>query len=142
MEKEAQSLFDLIFPKQMRVQAGLSDDEASFLYNMWKTAPVGSTSFSVPPNADKKHVSALKVKGYLSGFGASTELTEKGKKVIVEMVTAEPNSFEKQAKDVSYSSIKSKSAHGRPIQAFLKKASKATVPSFNLRRMSLRKMGE
>ena len=137
---EAQSLFDLIFPKEMRLQAGLSDQEAGLIYNMWKNSPVGSTQFSIPAEVDRKIVSSLKTKGYLSGFGNGIELTEKGKTVIVEMVTHEPNSLDKQAKEVSYSVVKAKTAN-RPRQAFIKKeASKKTAPSYNLKRVSLRNM--
>lgn len=138
----AQSLFDLIFPKSMRIQAGLSDSEAHLLYNMWKGSPAGATNFMVPAGSDKRNVSALKTKGYLSGFGDGLELTERGKKVIVEMVTHEPNAFEKHAKEVSYTGIKSKSA-SRPKQSFLKKASKEPKKSktFNLRKASIRRMG-
>jgi len=53
---EAQSLFDLIFPKESRLQAGLSDAEASFLYGLWKNAPVGASSFPIPETSDKKQV--------------------------------------------------------------------------------------
>ena len=141
-EKNAQSLFDLIFPKNLRDKAGLTDAEAGLLYGMWKAAPSGSTAFSLPLGGDKKHVVALKTKGYLAGFGNSIELTEKGKKVIVEMVTHEPNSFEKHATEISYSGIKSKKASVRPRQAFLKKqASKTVSKTFNLRKTSLYRMG-
>lgn len=138
----AQSLFDIIFPKEARTNANLSDGEASFLYTLWKSAPTGATSFQVPPNADRKHVTALKTKGYLSGFGEGIELTDQGKKIIVEMVTHEPNSFEKHAQDVSYSGIKAKSANSRPRQAFLKKQASSTGPvkSFNLHRESLKRL--
>lgn len=136
----AQSLFDLIFPKEMRIQAGLTDEEASVIYSMWKNSPVGSKQFAIPPSVDRKHVSALKTKGYLAGFGTGIELTEKGRKVIVEMVTHEPNSLDKQAKELPYSVVKAK-VNKRPIQALVKKqASKAPEKSFNLKRISLRNL--
>lgn len=137
----AQSLFDLIFPKDMRVQAGLTDEEASVIYGMWKNSPVGSKQFAISPEVDKKHISALKTKGYLAGFGSGIELTEKGRKVIVEMVTHEPNSLDKQAKEVAYSVVKAK-VNKRPIQALVKKQASKTpeTPSFNLKRVSLRKL--
>lgn len=142
MQKKAQqSLFDLIFPKQQRQQAGLSDDEAGLIYQMWKNAPTGAQSFVVPADADSRTVFALKEKGYLFGMGPGLELTDKGKKVIVEMVTHEPNAFLKQARDVQYSSIK---ASTRPRQSLVKKqkvASKAPEPpTFNLRQHSLKRM--
>jgi len=140
-DSTAQSLFDLIFPKEMRTQAGLSDQEASVIYNMWKLSPVGSKQFAMPPETDRKLVSALKTKGYLAGFGTGIELTEKGIKVIVEMVTHEPNSLDKQAKELPYSIVKAK-VNKRPIQALVKKqASKdPEIKSFNLKRRSLQRL--
>lgn len=142
-DKAAQSLFDLIFPKQQRLQAGLSDAEAGLIYQMWKSAPTGAQEFAVPAGADAKVVIALKEKGYLFGMGNGVELTDKGKKVIVEMVTHEPNAFLKQAKEVSYSMVKSKTC-SRPIQSLVKKqklaSRKEEVQPFNLRQYSLRRM--
>jgi hypothetical protein len=141
IERESQSLFDIIFPKSLRYQSGLSDAEASVIYGVWKNSPVGA--FVLPGDTDKKLVNSLKIKGYLAGFGSDLELTDKGKKVIVEMVTHEPNAFEKHAKDVSYSNIRSKSASRRPRQAFFKKKASLEKPSkvFNLRQESLKRMG-
>ena len=141
MESDAQGIFDLMFTKKMRAEAGLTDTEAKFLYDMWKSSPEGATKFAIrPADLGRREVNALKTKGYIAGFGSGIELTERGKKVIVEMVTHEPNSFEKQAKEVSYSGIKNKSA-SRPRQAFLsKKASKKAGKAFNLRKQSLRKL--
>lgn len=139
---EGQSLFDLMFPKQMRMQAGLTDAEASFLYNSWKNSPVGSFAIPVPQEAEKMQVNALKTKGYITGFGNGMELTDKGKKIIVEMVTHEPNSFEKRAKELSYSGIKAKSANARPRQALLNKRASKEKGSFNLRRESIKRMSE
>ncbi len=139
-----QSLFDILFPKSLRIQAGLSDSEANTLYNLWKGSPAGSASLMVQAGMESSYLNGLKTKGYLTGSGASLELTEKGKKVIVEMVTHEPNAFEKHAKEVSYSGIKAKSANARPRQALLKKmASTEPVKEpkvFNLRKASLRRM--
>lgn len=132
-KKESQSLFDLIFPKEMRIQAGLNDAEASFLYGLWKSAPAGSRQFAIPVTADRKHINALKTKGYLTGFGEAMELTEKGKKVIVEMVTHEPNALEKHAKEVSYTGIKSKSSAMRPKTAFFNKAASKNARTYNRR---------
>ena len=140
MEIEAQSLFDVIFPKEKRQQVGLTDSEAGFIYDMWKNTPVGTTTFSVPKEVNKSMVNALKAKGYLVGYGASIELTERGKKIIVEMATHEPNAFSKKG-EVSYSEIKAKANH-RPIQALVNKcASKESEPkSFNLYRKSVENM--
>jgi len=138
-----QSLFDILFPKSLRIQAGLSDAEANTLYNLWKGSPAGATTLQAQAGIEASNLNGLKTKGYLAGFGNSLELTENGKKVIVEMVTHEPNAFEKHAKEVSYSGIKAKSANARPRQSFLKKASKEEMKEpkvFNLRKASLRRM--
>lgn len=139
-ETSAQSLFDLIFPREMRIQAGLTDAEANALYTMWKNAPAGSTTF-VPAESQGNIINALKTKGYVSNFGSTIELTDKGKKVIVEMVTHEPNAFEKNAQDVSYNQIKAKK-NTRPKQAHVRKASNEGGPVFNLRQESIRRMSE
>lgn len=138
-DAEAQSLFDLIFPKDMRAQIGLSDAEAGVIYKMWKNSPPGAQQFAVPAETDRGIVSSLKTKGYVAGFGNGIELTEKGKKVIVEMVTHEPNSFEKHAAEVSYNTIKAQTSK-RPRQAFIKKQASKEPKSFNLKRVSLKKM--
>ena len=122
--KEAQSIFDILFPKALRMQASLSDTEANLLYRLWKNAPAGTNKFAVSEEADLKTMSALKGKGYLAGFGSSLEFTDKGKKIIVEMVTHQPNAFDKRATEVSYSSIKAK-ASTRPKQSLVKKTMKS-----------------
>lgn len=141
MDKLSQSLFDIIFPQQMRQQIGLTDKEAGVLYSMWKDSPVGADRFS-SNDIDGKTMNSLKIKGYLAGFGDGVELTEKGKKIIVEMVTHEPNALDKKASNVQYSSIKNKTQ--RQKQAFKKKTASKTASerTFNLRRESLRRMGD
>ena len=146
METESQGLFDLIFPREMRQQAGLTDAEANFVYSLWKNTPVGTTTFSIPKEANKSTVNALKAKGYLAGYGSGVELTERGKKVIVELATHEPNAFSKNAGEMSYSQIKAK-ASSRPIQALVKKQKKCASKekedaSFNLHRKSVENMSK
>jgi hypothetical protein len=134
MTKEAQSLLDLILPKLYVDGAILTDTEASTLYRLWNESPTGARVFKTPSNLDSKSIFALKSKGYIAGYGESLELTDKGKKVLVEMVTNEPNAFEKKS-DVSYSKIKAKHANMRPRQAFVKRASlENEVKPFNLKR--------
>ena len=141
-DKSGQSLFDLVFPKNMRLQAGLTDSEAQALYNLWKGSPIGTTKFAMGENIDKNQILALKTKGYLVGYGDNIQLTSKGKKVIVEMATHEPNAFEKHAGELTYSGIKSK-ANTRPRQAFFKKqANKKQGKVFNLRKASVLRMGQ
>ena len=136
-----QSLFDLLFPKSLRVQVGLTDIEANALYTLWKNSPAGATSFAIKADMDNRTLTALKTKGYLAGVGGEIELTDKGKKVIVEMVTHEPNAFSKQASEISYSGIKSKSAaNKRPRQAHVKKVASKNEKVFNLRKASLEKL--
>lgn len=145
MQKAAQSLFDIVFPKSLRVQAGLTDAEANVIYNLWKGSPAGVTQFVLPEDVDRRLVNALKVKGYLAGISSGLELTERGKKVIVEMVTHEPNSFEKHANEISYNALKNKSA-SRPRQSLVKKQAsrnkKAEPKVFNLRLESIKRMSQ
>lgn len=129
--KEAQSLLDFLLPKLYVDAAKLSDKEASTLYTIWNDSPPGSKSFNLPPNADSKTVFALKTKGYIAGFGSSIELTDKGRKILVEMVTNEPNALEKKS-EISYSRIQEKKANLRQRQSFTKKAS-SEKEGFNLK---------
>jgi hypothetical protein len=92
-KKESQFILDIILPRDFRPTKNLpTDDEAKALYAMWKTSPTGTGKFSLNDN-DKKFLSSWKIKGLVSGIADSLELTEKGKKLIVEMVTNEPNAF-------------------------------------------------
>jgi hypothetical protein len=120
------------------VEAGLSDAEAKLLYSMWREAPPGARAFSLPSGADARYATALKSKGYVVGFGDNLEITEKGRKVIVEIVTNEPNAFSKKASLAPYSQIRKK-ANGRPRQTHVKKASAEDRP-FNLRKRSVANM--
>ncbi len=132
MTKRAQSLLDFILPKLYVDGAVLSDTEASTLYRLWNESPTGARVFRVPSEIDKKAIFALKTKGYLAGYGESIELTDKGRKILVEMVTNEPNALEKKS-EISYSKIKAKHANSRPRQAFVKRASAdETMKPFNL----------
>jgi DNA-binding MarR family transcriptional regulator len=140
-ETTAQSLLDILFSRE----AGLTDEEARALYAMWRNSPVGARHLAALETANSKAVNALKTKGYVAGYGDTMVLTEKGKKVIVEMVTHEPNTFNKKANDVSYSGIKAKNAKSksRPRQAFKKQAGADGKPSgkvFNLRKESVRRL--
>jgi len=140
-----QSIFDILFPKGFLDKINLNDDEARTLYDLWKASPAGSQTLTVQGNTNRRVIDALKTKGYVAGFGEDVELTEKGKKIIVEMVTHEPNAFEKHAKEMSYSGIKAKNAENkRPKQAFFNKqaSKKKQGKTFNLRKESIRRMSE
>jgi hypothetical protein len=139
---EAQSLFELVFPKLRNVIC-LTDEEAEFLYTAWKQMPKGASHFAMAPASNVKCVNALKTKGYLAGFGDQLEITPKGKKLIVEMVMHEPNDFDKNGQMPPYSNIKAKTASQRQRQTFVtKKASLYNPPVFNLHRRSLENMGK
>jgi hypothetical protein len=129
---EAQSLLDLIMPRLYIDATRLSDTEASTLYKLWNSSPTGARAFRVPEGIDSRTIFALKTKGYVSGFGDSLELTDKGRKILVEMVTNEPNALEKKS-EISYSKIQEKKAHQRPRQSLVKRAS-AEVKKYNLSR--------
>jgi hypothetical protein len=143
--KDAQSLLDLIFPKYLRQSNSISDDEARMLYAMWYGSPVGTEKFASPAEADTGIIQSLKTKGFVCGYGAELAFTEKGKKIIVEMVTNEPNALEKTG-EIPYSKLKAKASH-RPRQTFVTKhaAKDEEEPkkehTFNLRRLSVLRMG-
>lgn len=138
-KKESQGLLDFFLPKNFSVPSRLTDDEAELLYKIWKSTPNGTNTFSLPNESDTRKVTALKTKGYIAGYGDSLEFTERGKKVIVEMVTNEPNSFDKKAVHPRYNTIKAK--RGRKDQT-VKKASKENHKPFNLRERSWRKISD
>lgn len=139
-EKIAQSLFDLLKPRLKTENSYLSDEEAGMLYAMWKDAPPGSNVFPLPAGADKRMVMALKSKGMLSGYGEALEITDKGRKVIIEMVTNERNAFEKKSETISYNAIKQK-AKNKSRTGLRKHAGKRSeTKPFNLREESLKKM--
>jgi len=119
---------------------GVSDEEAESLYLLWKNSPAGGILTASSKEGDA--IMGLKAKGYVRGFGNSLELTQLGKRLIREMATHEPNSFEKNAKVPSYSEIKNKKA-SRPRQSHVAKQSKVASRQgsvFNLRKESLSRM--
>ena len=124
---ETKEALDMIVLRPLRLN-GLTDSEAQCLYSLWKGAPKGSKEFS--PAGDQKSILALKTKGYVAGGLGTLKITEKGRKVIIEMATNEPNAFDKQAQMPTYSEIKS--AKQRPRQTFIKKSSSEPVKPFNL----------
>jgi hypothetical protein len=115
MEKEAQLFFEIIFPRGMIENYGISDAEANLLYSLWKEASPGTTKFK--QGSDNTALVGLKSKGYIINQGDGLEITDKGKKVIREMVTNEPNSFAKAKKPVSYSEIKARTASTKRVFA-------------------------
>ena len=123
--------------------AAIADDEATLLYNIWKASPPGSNVFAPPNGSDERKVMALKAKGFISGFGNRLEMTEKGRRIVVEMVTHEPNAFEVKQAMSSYSDIK-KNGCKRPVQSLLRKHAqaedKAEKPAFNLRNESVKRI--
>lgn len=144
-QKESQFMFEIYFPREMMDGFGITDKEANFLYKLWKESSPGTKKFT-SKKADNDVLIGLKSKGYVVG-GEEFEFTEKGQKIIVEMVTNEPNSFSKKSNTsstVSYSGIKSKqAANRREKQAFTKKKHANANPSsepFNLRKESLKNM--
>ena len=130
-KRKAQIMLDIILPKNIRLDSSSpSDVEASALYDMWRESPPGTNAFSVPKGM-LRHINAWKTKGLVEGFSNSLALTDKGRKLINEMVTSEPNSFEKKASMPKYSTIK---AHKRLINSRRLKAASKQAKPFNLRR--------
>lgn len=130
-KRKAQIMLDIILPKNIRMDSSSpSDVEASALYEMWKSSPPGTKEFMVPKTM-VRHINAWKANGLVAGFSNSLSLTDKGKKLINEMVTSEPNSFDKRASKPKYSSVK---ARKRQINSRKLKAASKQVRPFNLRR--------
>ena len=105
-KKKGQFILDIILPKDFRPAKSLpTDEEAKALYSMWKTSPTGTGRFSLKDDDSRRFLNAWKVKGLVSGISDNLELTERGRKLIVEMVTNEPNAFSSSARIPSYSEI-------------------------------------
>ena len=127
---DAQLILDIILPKEfnMRTNGGPNDKEANALYDLWKGSPSGCDSFEVPDN-NRHYINSWKASGLVEGFSGSLNLTDKGKKLIIEMVTNQPNSFSKEAKAPKYSEVRAKKSMSN-----IKRASKEESKGFNLRR--------
>lgn len=123
ISKESQYILDIILPKNFRPSRNLpTNEEASVLFSLWKRCP-GDLVFALNEN-EKKFMNAWKAKGLVSGMSDSLQLTDKGKHIIVEMVTNEPNSFDKNATSKKYSDIvEAKKTHNE----------KLTKKAFNLK---------
>jgi hypothetical protein len=132
------NLLDYLFPNLATNGVILTDDEASALYRIWNDSPPGSFKFRTPMSVDKRSLTALKSKGYITGYGDALELTERGRKVLVEMVTNEPNAFEKKS-EISYSKIQSKKASMRPVQAHVKRAAKNETEKKNVFNLKMKR---
>lgn len=117
--KESQ-FFELIRITPMRRGLALSDDEARALYELWAKAPPGSST--IMADAKDKSMRTLVSKGYVRTSPDGVEITDKGREVIVEMVTHVPNALDKGAKMPSYKEIKSKIAKNSRL-SLVKKAS-------------------
>lgn len=106
--KTSQFILDIIMPRPKMSDPSMpSDAEAGALYSLWKSSPPGTNTFSVPIE-HRSMISAWKVKGLVDGMAEQLCLTDKGKKLIVEMVTNEPNAFSKKSASLSYNEIRSK----------------------------------
>lgn len=133
MKKKAQIMLDIILPKNIRMDRNSpTDNEAGALYSMWKSSPPNTQTFKVPDEY-RRHINAWKSKGLVEGFSDSLFLTDKGKKLIIEMVTSEPNSFCKNASGPVYSQVKAQKEAIKNANK-IKGASKNKRESFNLKK--------
>jgi hypothetical protein len=125
--KTSQFILDIILPKTRRADPMQpTDDEAGALYSLWKNSPPGAASFSLP--REQKHMlSAWKVKGLVDGMADQLRLTDRGRKLIIEMVTSEPNAFSKGT-TLSYGDIRSKKRSENERRLMTRKA-------FNMKRI-------
>jgi hypothetical protein len=106
--KEGQFM-DILLVRRMLENYTLSDSEARVLYEAWEKTPPGSKVLDAKSIGDK-YLASLNKKKYIEHRVDGFVLTEEGRKVIIEMVTNQPNAFDKKASPPSYSQIKNKSA--------------------------------
>lgn len=131
---EAQSIMDLLRMLPRFVEYPISDKEAATLYDMWQKAPPGQDALIANiSDADSKVMAALLNKGYIKQSGPALAITDKGRKIIVEMVTSAPNALDKKAKMPTYRQIKTKTARSSS-QTFTKRASQNKSEPFNLKK--------
>lgn len=129
---DAQFVLDIILPKNMYTDHSAPNDaEANALYSLWKDSPPGGDNFVVPTH-HRHLINAWKAKGLVQGFSDSLSLTDKGRKLIIEMVTNEPNSFAKNAKAPRYSEVRAKKAASKKPRT--KQASNPGPKAFNMRK--------
>lgn len=119
MDKQSQSIFELIRLIPIRREPPISDAEADALYGLWMSAEPGSSV--VASSLGDKSIRSLLAKGYVRQAGSNLEITEKGRQIIVEMVTHAPNALDKGGKMPSYRDIKAKVARSGK-QTFTKRA--------------------
>lgn len=132
-DKKAQIMLDIILPKHISLDPKApSDTEAAALYKLWKGSPPGTESFRVPPGMIE-HMSSWKIKGLVDGMSDGVVLTDKGRKLIIEMVTNEPNAFAKEAEAPRYSVVKAKKS-GPSARKMGKAASSSRAKPFNMRK--------
>ena len=131
---DAQFVLDIILPKNMYSDPNTpTDSEATALYSLWKESPPGGVDRFIVPAQHKPLINAWKAKGLVHGFSDSLELTDKGRKLIIEMVTNEPNSFEKKAQMPRYSDVRAKKEALK--EARVKKSSINGSRPFNMRKI-------
>jgi len=118
--KEGQFM-DILLVRRMIDNYMLSDSEAKVLYEAWANTPPGSKILDSKSIGDK-YLSSLNKKRYIERKADGFVLTEEGRKVIIEMVTNQPNAFDRKASPPSYSQIKSKSASANKRAMKRKKA--------------------
>ena len=110
---------DILLIRKIMDNFTLSDSEAKALYDSWKNTNPGSKYLDA--NAiGEKHLSSLNKKRFIERKAEGFVLTEEGRKVIIEMVTNQPNAFDKKAQPPAYSEIKNKCA-GLKKRAVLKR---------------------
>lgn len=95
MKRLAQSYFEIMkmYPTFRIIRPiPVSDEEASTLYNMWLKAPPGSNQ--IVAGGKPEVLKSLQTKGYIRGSANAVEITDKGRAIIVEMVTNAPNALD------------------------------------------------
>lgn len=94
MKRYAQSYFEILkfYPSFKLIKPiPISDQEASTLYDMWAKSPPGHNK--IEANGDEQIISSLSSKGYIRAATEGIEITDKGRAIIVEMVTNAPNAL-------------------------------------------------
>lgn len=94
MKRYAQSYFEILkfYPSFRFVKPiPISDAEAQTLYDMWQKSPPGGNKIEAAGDAEV--LKTLSSKGYIRSSSGGVEITDKGRAIIVEMVTNAPNAL-------------------------------------------------
>jgi len=88
--------------KKKSTLVSASNDDASVLYDLWKSK---EDNFASTEGFDKIDITRLKSKGFIQGGADKVEFTKKGRIVITTIVLSEPNQFSSKKQEKPYNEI-------------------------------------